>query len=165
MAVSQETALKKRSFITDQTKKEVHQHCTHLTASHKGSIAGVSDAQYRVSVRDVLDASRRVEGHLLGSQIRVLLLSVFQLHVGTELVPGDGALRCPVNLHEQRINLLLLVTASISYFVHFVDRIQNTEHFTHPIFQVREITAFVHAQKAHVKKNNTDNVYIAQIEQ
>lgn len=92
MAVSQETALKKRSFITDQTKKEVHQHRTHLTASHKGSIAGVSDAQYRVSVRDVLDASRRVEGHLLGSQIRVLLLSVFQLHVGTELVPGDGAL-------------------------------------------------------------------------
>ena len=57
-----------------------------------------------------------------------------------------------------------LVTASISYFVHFADRIQNTEHFTHPIFRIREITASVHAQKAH-KKNPTDNIYIAQIEQ
>ena len=50
-------------------RKAGHQLPTHLAASHKGSITGVSDAQDGVPMGDVLDASRGVEGHLLGSQV------------------------------------------------------------------------------------------------
>ena len=108
-------------------RKAGHQSPTYLAASHEGSITGVGDAQDGVPMGDVLDASRGVEGHLLGTQVRVLLLSILQLHVSAELVPGDGALRRPVNLHEQRVDLLLLCTARFLCFFCALLRTQDSE--------------------------------------
>ena len=59
-------------------------------------------------VRDVLDLGGQQEGDLLGFLVRVFLLGVLELHVGTELVPRDRALRRPVDLLEERVNLRLL---------------------------------------------------------
>lgn len=46
--------------------------------------------------------------YLPGAEVRVLLLGILELHVGAELVPGDGSLRRPVDLVEQRVDLTLL---------------------------------------------------------
>ena len=59
-------------------------------------------------VRDVLDLGWQQEGDLLGFLVRVFLLGVLKLHVGTELVPRDRALRRPVDLLEERVDLRLL---------------------------------------------------------
>jgi len=51
---------------------------------------------------------RQLEADLSGTYVRVLHLAVLQLHVRTELVPRNGALRRAVELLEQRLDLLLL---------------------------------------------------------
>lgn len=80
----------------------------YLTTGYKGAIRGTGDTQNGVPVGEWLYLCGQVEGHLLGSQVRVFLLCVLKLHVRTELVPRDVVLRGPVNLHEQGINLGLL---------------------------------------------------------
>ena len=79
-----------------------------LAAGEKRPVRGVPDLEHGLAVGHVASAGGQVEGDLTRTHIRVLLLRVLQLHVGTELIPRDGAIRRPVDLVEQCIDLLHL---------------------------------------------------------
>ena len=81
---------------------------THLTTSYEGSVSIVSDFEYRVFMLRALYPGGEMEVDLFSAEIRVFLLRVFQLHVCTELIPVDFAFWWPVDLHKQRVNLVLL---------------------------------------------------------
>ena len=57
---------------------------------------------------DVFDLGWQHEGDLLGFLVRVFLLCVLELHVRAELVPRDRALRRPVDLLKERVDLRFL---------------------------------------------------------
>ena len=76
-----------------------------LAARHQGAVGGVEQTQHRLAVRHRARARRQVEGDVARACLRVVALRVLQLHVGAELVPRDGAVRRPVDLLEERVDL------------------------------------------------------------
>lgn len=82
--------------------------CPFLTTGHKCAIRRIRDPQNGISVWNVFNFGRQMESHLLGPKIGVFFLSIFQLHVSAELIPGNGAFRWPVNFHKQRVDLSFL---------------------------------------------------------
>ena len=109
-----------------------------LTAGEERPVRGVHDLEHGLAVRHVASACGQVEGDLAGTHVRVFLLRVLQLHVGAELVPRDGAIRRPVDLVEQRVDLLHLrhtcksKVKSSSYIAQYpvLRTVQSALHFT-----------------------------------
>src|SRR6218665_2585248 len=79
-----------------------------LACGHKTTVWGIKNSQHRFPVRHVGDVGWQDECHLLHPQVRILHLSILKLHVNTELIPCDGAMRQAVDLSKQVLNLSLL---------------------------------------------------------